>query len=167
MSVSGQVYLSHGLESGPKARKVQALASIAADHGWATRVPDYRGLGLEERVDLLLSELESSCEPTVLVGSSMGAAVSILASEHSSVGGLFLLAPAVFLPGYENVGATIGTGRVSIVHGWNDNVVPVENAFELARRHSASLHLYDDDHRLAASLAAIEGHFQSWLTAWS
>lgn len=164
MSHMGQVYLSHGLESGPKARKVQALATIARARGWDTVIPDYRGLGLEDRVSLLLAKLESRRDPVLLVGSSMGGAVSILATVQKPVAGLFLLAPAVFLPGYDEVGSTVQAQRTCIVHGWNDDVIPAKNAFRLAERHSAALHLYDDDHRLSASLAAIQNLFERWLS---
>lgn len=160
--MAGRVFLSHGLESGPNARKVQALARIARAEGWETALPDYRGLSLDDRVALLLSKMDRVSEPVLLVGSSMGGAVSILASVKKPVAGLFLLAPAVFLPGYDDVGNTVRAQRMSIVHGWNDEVIPADNAFRLAQLHAASLHLYDDDHRLSASLPAIENLFESW-----
>ena len=38
----GHVILSHGLESGPEATKVSALAKVAEQLGWTHERPDYR-----------------------------------------------------------------------------------------------------------------------------
>jgi dipeptidyl aminopeptidase/acylaminoacyl peptidase len=41
---------------------------------------------------------------------------------------------------------------IAIVHGWNDDVVPVDNSIRFARECNASLHILDGDHRLAANI---------------
>jgi len=40
-AVIGHAILSHGLESGPNATKVSALAAAAENLGWSTERPDY------------------------------------------------------------------------------------------------------------------------------
>ena len=42
--MKGTVILSHGLESGPQATKVSALAAVCADLGWDSVRPDYRAI---------------------------------------------------------------------------------------------------------------------------
>ena len=46
---------------------------------------------------------------------------------------------------------------IAIVHGWNDDVVPVENSIRFAKECNASLHILDADHRLTASIDDING----------
>jgi hypothetical protein len=41
---------------------------------------------------------------------------------------------------------------VTIVHGWNDTIVPPENSVRYARQHRSTLHLIDSDHRLTANV---------------
>jgi hypothetical protein len=43
------------------------------------------------------------------------------------------------------------------VHGWNDDVVPVENSIRFAKECNASLHILDADHRLTANIYDING----------
>jgi surfactin synthase thioesterase subunit len=47
------------------------------------------------------------------------------------------------------------TCPVAIVHGWNDDIVPVENSIRWAREHRAALHLLDSDHRLEDQIETI------------
>jgi fermentation-respiration switch protein FrsA (DUF1100 family) len=50
--------------------------------------------------------------------------------------GVFVLAPAFFMPGYEQYTPQPPPGcPVTIVHGWNDTVVPPENSVRYARQH--------------------------------
>ncbi len=43
-NMKGTIVLSHGLESGPDATKVSALAKVAEACGWSSVRPDYRDL---------------------------------------------------------------------------------------------------------------------------
>ena len=43
----------------------------------------------------------------------------------------------------------------SIVHGWHDDVVPVENSIRFAKASSAELHILDGGHRLTDQIDAI------------
>jgi fermentation-respiration switch protein FrsA (DUF1100 family) len=67
--------------------------------------------------------------------------------------GVFVLAPAFFMPGYEQYTPRPPAGcPVTIVHGWNDTIVPPENSIRYAREHRSTLHLIDSDHRLSANV---------------
>ncbi|MFA7443755.1 MAG: hypothetical protein WCZ65_10375, partial [Lysobacteraceae bacterium] len=79
----GHAILSHGLESGPLATKVSALARVAESLGWSTERPDYRDIDASRdvrEVDARLDRLRQRClaapRPLVLAGSSMGAFIS-------------------------------------------------------------------------------------------
>src|SRR5690349_3532831 len=105
--MSGTVILSHGLESGPDATKVTAMAVAAERLGWRTLRPDYRDLdtahglpGAEHRLARLLDAARAVDGPLVLAGSSFGAFISGLASLQVEVRGLFLLALPLQLPGF-------------------------------------------------------------------
>jgi hypothetical protein len=43
-----------------------------------------------------------------------------------------------------------------VVHGWSDDIVPVENSIRWAREHRAALHILDSDHRLQDQLTTID-----------
>ncbi len=63
----------------------------------------------------------------ILVGSNMGGYFSTTAAATLKPKGIFLLAPAIGLPGYAGYPEVPGSTRVSIVHGWQDEVILVEN----------------------------------------
>ncbi|MGN6093349.1 MAG: alpha/beta hydrolase, partial [Luteibacter jiangsuensis] len=101
----GHIILSHGSDSGPDATKVSALAALAESLGWSTVRPDYREHDLhgyagsiDPRLAVLGEAIAASPVPPVLVGSSMGAFVSGLASLDAPVAGLFLLALPTRIP---------------------------------------------------------------------
>jgi len=52
---------------------------------------------------------------------------------------------------------------ICIVHGWSDDIVPVENSIRFARQCSASLHLIDGDHRLTDNIEEIIGYFRKFI----
>lgn len=148
-----QVIFNHGKESGPWGTKIQALATQAKTQGMDTHSLDYQGVDdPDERVDQLLTYIQSLEEPFVLVGSSMGGYVATVAAAQSSCVGLFLMAPAFYLGGRANFDEVTPACHIDIVHGWQDAIVPVENSWRFARRTYAGLHLVDDDHRLINSL---------------
>jgi dipeptidyl aminopeptidase/acylaminoacyl peptidase len=59
------------------------------------------------------------------------------------------------MPGYEQYTPVPAKCPISIVHGWNDDVVPVENTIRFARMYKSELHLLDSDHRLTADIEQI------------
>lgn len=163
-SSRGLVVFSHGKDSGPGATKISALRPLAAEHGWRTLSVDYSSTNdTSERLELLLETLERESGPLVLMGSSLGGLVSVFGAQKLEVSGLFLLAPAVYWPGYEHLDYSCPAPVVEVVHGWRDDVVPVESSIRLAREQGASLHVLDDDHRLIDRLADIELLFVSFL----
>jgi pimeloyl-ACP methyl ester carboxylesterase len=51
-----------------------------------------------------------------------------------------------------------------IVHGWRDDIVPVDHSIRWAREHLATLHVLDSGHRLEDQIAAICLLLRSFLT---
>lgn len=155
---------SHGKHSSPLATKITALRPIAEAQRWTTRAIDYQGVNdAAQRLEMLLAELQTHRGRLVLVGSSLGGLVSVLASQQLNLAALFLLAPAVYWPGFEHLNYACKAELTEIVHGWHDDVVPVDGSIRLAREHSATLHLLDDDHRLLGRLDEIEKIFEQFL----
>ena len=146
------VYFAHGKESGPWGHKIRALADVAARRGVAVESVDYRfTLDPDERVRHLLGLDLPRGEELILAGSSMGGYVAACASRHLAPRGLYLLAPAVDMPGYDG-DTTPGGQLTEVVHGWRDPVIPVERAIAWSRRHRARLHLLDSGHTLQDAL---------------
>lgn len=153
------VVFSHGKESGPMGSKIQRLMAEAERLGLNTISVDYRNCAMaSERVALLndtLKQLDTPPQQIVLVGSSMGSYVSTVVANSQPVAGLFLMAPALWMPAEEYTIQSYQpqTSKVEITHGINDEVVPHENSIRFAMEHKGTiLHLVPDDHRLKASL---------------
>ena len=150
------VVFSHGQESGPWGTKIKSMAANVQKLGCRVESVDYQGIAdPTDRVNKLVAECDGVDEPIVLVGSSMGGHVATAAAARVGAAGLFVLAPAYYMPGYESLTPLAPNIPVAIVHGWNDDVVPVENSIRFAQVCSASLHILDADHRLTASIDAI------------
>ncbi|MGH8184115.1 MAG: alpha/beta family hydrolase [Rhodanobacteraceae bacterium] len=168
----GHVILSHGSDSGPDASKVTALARVAESLGWSTLRPDYReedALGyagaVPPRVARLVAAMQTAPRPLVLAGSSMGAFVSGLASLQAPCDGLFLMALPVGIPGAPpRFDAAYGVPGM-LVHGYRDELCPVDAALAFARGRGMPALLLDDDHRLAAHVAVLERQFEGFLQA--
>ncbi len=142
------VFFAHGKESGPLGGKIMALADVAKSRGYRVETPDYTDLvDPDKRVDRLLS-LCIGHKVDLLVGSSMGGYVSTVASMRIKPLGLFLMAPAFYIPGYEKQEPHSCAAKTTIVHGWNDDLVPVGNSIRFAAGCRADLHIVDSDHRL-------------------
>jgi pimeloyl-ACP methyl ester carboxylesterase len=152
----GTVVFSHGKESGPWGTKITAMAVVARDLGAAVESVDYRGLDdPATRVRKLIGAGAELKEPLVLVGSSMGGHVAAAAASRLGARGLFLLAPAFYMAGYEEYTPQQVACPTAIVHGWHDDIVPVENSIRWAREHQAALHVLNSDHRLEDQIEAI------------
>jgi|SRR5580658_874326 pimeloyl-ACP methyl ester carboxylesterase len=154
--MSCTVVFSHGKESGPWGRKITAMAALARDLGHAVESVDYRGLDdPAARVDKLVATAARIPKPIVLVGSSMGGHVSATAAARLRPRGLFLLAPAFYMAGFESFTPQDVPCPTVVVHGWHDDIVPVENSIRWAREHHAALHVLNSDHRLEDRIEAI------------
>ena len=150
------VVFSHGKESGPWGRKITAMAALARNSGLAVESVDYRGIDdPTERVEKLVAVASRIQRPLVLVGSSMGGHVSAAACPRLRPRGLFLLAPAFYMPGFESYTPQDVPYPTAIVLGWLDDIVPVENSIRWAREHHAALHVLNSDHRLEDRIDAV------------
>jgi len=162
------VILSHGLESGPQATKVSALAEVALALGWNEVRPDYRDIdaprdprAIDARVARALAHTPADGR-VVFAGSSMGAFISGFASIERRCEGLFLLALPTGIPGYPHAFAAADV-PTALVHGWDDELCPVDAAIGFARERRASLHLVRDDHRLSAHVGVCAELFARFL----
>src|SRR5574343_2108533 len=77
----------------------------------------------------------------------MGGYVSAMAASSLAPDGLFLIAAALYFPGYDRE-PPAPPALTRIVHGWGDDVVDPDKAIRYARRHRAALSLIDGDHTL-------------------
>jgi hypothetical protein len=158
------VWFSHGKESGPWGTKIRHLARVAASRGCHVESVDYRGIDdPEARTAKLLDLSPSAVDKLVLVGSSMGGYVACAASETLEPDGLFLMAPAVRLPGFGRPGVGAAGGVREAVHGWRDDVVPPEGVFGFCRDHGVDLHLIDCGHALRERLPDVVRLFEAFL----
>lgn len=168
--MKGHVILSHGSDSGPDGTKVKALAAVATSCGWRASRADYRDLdarGMVACIDPRISRLKHKMRPgerTLLVGSSMGAFTSGLASLDMEIAGLFLIAVPHEIPGYDK---PFDARHVptTIVHGWSDEICPASEAITFARQRRATLLMVPDTHRLADHVEVIAEQFRLFLAA--
>lgn len=160
--------LSHGLESGPDATKVSALAVVAEALGFRSVRPDYRDLDAGRdvaRIDARIARLKQQVPadaPVLLAGSSLGAFISGFASFELNCVGLFLIALPLAIPGYPRrfAAAVVPT---ALVHGWDDELCPVDDAIAFARARGDALSVVHDDHRLSAHVDFVAAQFRDFL----
>ena len=155
---------SHGKESGPWGFKIKRLARLAEARGCEVDSIDYRDCpDPDERVERLLARLRELPGDIILVGSSMGGYVSLVASASVSVAGLFLMAPALCLPGYRHQDYRSQAAHIEIVHGWGDDIVPPQHSIDYARAAGCTLHLIPADHPLNSAIDTVESLFEQFL----
>ena len=150
----GHAILSHGLESGPHATKVSALAAVAERLGWTSERPDYLAVDklgrfgdIDARIAILRERASAVRGPLVLAGSSMGAFISALVSREVPCVGLFLIATPPWIEGYPQ---QLDAAKVptTIVHGWDDELIPAQAIVDWAYSRRDQLVLVNDSHRL-------------------
>ena len=150
------VIFSHGQESGPWGTKIRAMAELVKEMGCHADSIDYQGIAdPSERVTKLINEVQDIDDKLILVGSSMGGHVATAAAEKLGAAALFVLAPAYYMPGFEDLTPPPPGMPFTIVHGWRDDVVPVENSIRYAGECRATLHVIDGDHRLTDNIDEI------------
>jgi len=149
------VCFAHGKESGPWGTKITHLAETAKRHGCAVLSPDYSHTPDPRARVAQLLEMAPRARRLVLVGSSMGGYVSAMACAALEPAALLLLAPALYFPGFDEEPAGI-PALCDVVHGWHDDIVPVERAIRFARTHRAALHVLDSGHTLNDQLPALD-----------
>lgn len=159
------VIFSHGKESGPWGTKIRQLAETAQALGCRVDSLDYRNtMDPDQRVAQLTAYLrDQPPAQTVLVGSSMGGYVTLQAAKNFAAAGVFVLAPAIYMPGYEHTAPQDTIDNLAIIHGWRDDVIPVEHSIRFATTQRCTLHVVDDDHRLIDRLVTIDAWFRHYL----
>jgi len=162
------IVLSHGLDSGPDATKVSAMAKVADEFGLRHVRPDFRDLDasrdvrrIDERIARVVQQVPAGA-PAILAGSSMGAFSSGLASLDVACIGLFLIALPLRIPDYAR---QFDAARVptALVHGWDDELCPVDDAIAFARARGDAITLLRDDHRLSAHVDFVAQQFGLFL----
>ena len=159
------VCFAHGQESGPWGTKIRALAEVARGVGHAVESLDYQGMANPEaRARKLSVWCRAQSEPAILVGSSMGGYVALAAASDVGAAGLFLLAPALSVPGYAAIPVLPPPScPITIVHGWQDDVLPWSGSAHYGELSGARVVLVPDDHRLVADLAGLCRVFRLFL----
>ena len=164
--MSNLVYFAHGKESGPWGDKIQHLAAIAKACGFEVESPDYSFTkNQEERVEMLLA-LNPQADNLILVGSSMGGYVSAVASDQLKPDGLFLMAPAFYVPFYNEQNPKPYASKTIIVHGENDEIIPVSHSKKYADEYDVELHVLNSDHRLKSAITDIGELFKDFLNTF-
>ena len=161
--MKGAVYFNHGKESGPWGDKIMRLAGVARARGFDVESLDYSGMDAETRIARLLTSEAGTVHPLILVGSSMGSYVAAVASASLKPRGLFLLAPAFYLPDFAFQEPVPHADFVTLIHGWNDELIPFENSIHYAGKFKTTLHLVESDHRLSSQLPLIALLFDAFL----
>lgn len=171
----GHCILSHGFESGPDAAKVAALSEVAERLGWSHERPDYTDLDACRHVSPLgdvptrlerlrgLAAAAAARGPLVLGGSSLGAYISARIALEFPVRALFLMAPPLTMGVLPALDAP--AVPVSIIHGWDDELIPAADVVRWAQARRARLLLVDDSHRLSAHVATTADAFSALLSA--
>lgn len=158
------VIFSHGQESGPWGTKIRAMAATVRELGCRADSIDYRGVAdPTERVGKLIDACTGIEDALILVGSSMGGHVATAAAAPAGAAGLFVLAPAYYVEGYEGLTPEPPPLPIEIVHGWHDDVIPVANSLRFAAACSATLHVVDGDHRLTANIDEINYYLRRFI----
>ena len=169
----GHCILSHGFESGPDATKVAALALAAERLGWTHERPDYTGFDARREVSelgdvearqahlLALARQAATRGSLVLAGSSLGAYISARVSLEVPVVALFLMAPPTRMGRLADLDSA--PVPVSIIHGWDDELIPAQAVADWAYRRRARLLLVDDTHRLSDHVDASADAFAALL----
>lgn len=156
------VCFAHGKESGPWGVKISRLAEVARGRGFDIVSPDYRhSVDPHRRLAQLLAEAPRAAV-LVLVGSSMGGYVSAHACRALRPRALYLMAPALYFPGWEEEPEAIPP-LCAVAHGWGDTVVPLAASLRFAERHRAELLVLDSDHGLNDQLPALSLQFDALL----
>jgi alpha/beta superfamily hydrolase len=162
------VFLSHGLESSPSSIKIQAMKTVSEAYpGVVAEAVDHRSsqdpATRLKQMQTAIKRAGADPQRTVLAGSSMGGWVCAQTSAMTPVLGCFLLAPALALISYPRSRPQISATFSQIIHGWNDDVVPVMPVLELAQQQRISALVLNDGHRLENSVQRITQEFERFL----
>ena len=157
-----KVYFSHGKESGPWGTKIKRLAATAREYDCEVDSIDYTDtFDPDLRVERLVNILKAEEEKCILVGSSMGGYVALMASCVVETHAVFLMAPALYMRGYKEEYCS-GHKHLEIVHGWSDDIIPPKNSIRYAREADCTLHMISGDHPLNSSIEVVDSLFRQF-----
>ena len=160
------VVFSHGKDSEPWGRKISLLAGTARAEGYEVDSVDYRGIDEPTaRVARLVEACQGLSGELVLVGSSLGGYVALAAAALLHARGVFLMAPAIYFDGLPPLRPRPLDCPGTIVHGWQDEVVPCDHSVRFGREHALTLHLINADHRMHGQLRLIQQLFEHFIIA--
>lgn len=159
-----KIYFLHGKSRSPKDEKLVLLGEISAKMGFEnvfidnthTKDPNQRAKELFER-------LKNLDDTPILVGASMGGYASVWVSSFLPIKGMFLLAPALYVSGYKKFDIPLKCEHINIVHGFDDDTIPLESSIGFAKRTKALLHAIKDDHSLNNSPEILTDLFSIFL----
>jgi alpha/beta superfamily hydrolase len=156
----------HPLQGGSMENKVvHTIARVATDHDYVAVRPNFRGVGMSEgEYDSGIGETEDMLAiiefvsknypglPWCLAGFSFGSYVQHRVAQRIPTNCVLLVAPAVNL--YDFDAPVPGT---SIIHGDNDEVVPLADAQAWANAHNVPLRvIHGSDHFFHGKLADLK-----------
>lgn len=143
---------------------MQALHAVCVSKGIEDRIPDFSSTDdPHKRAAMFKKLIRSETRHLIFAGSSMGGYVATRTSQDTSVRGLFLIAPALYRPNYPLDDRSPKAGAISIIHGWDDEIVPIDESIRFARKFGATLCAIPGDHFLDDQLTEIQRAFASFL----
>jgi alpha/beta superfamily hydrolase len=158
------LYLCTAGDGNAATPKIEALIEAAVTRGFTVEIPNFADLpDPEQRVRWLLDSDAAEADCLVLAGVGMGGYVATVAAETLPARGLFLIGPALYLPPYDNLDPRPEADLIAVVHGLNDEVVPVANIRRFAAEFGAQAHLLDGNHALDGHLPFIAAVFGKFL----
>jgi alpha/beta superfamily hydrolase len=157
------VYLCAGKDGNASTPTMRALTETAVSKEFQVEIPNFKDVpNPEDRVKWLLNSDAGEVGCLVLAGVSMGGYVATVAAQTLPARGLFLVAPALYLAPYAHLDPRPESDIIEVIHGLNDQVVPVANIRRFAREFGAQTHLLEGDHSLkdhTSFIAAVFGRF--------
>ncbi|MGH8293962.1 MAG: alpha/beta hydrolase [Steroidobacteraceae bacterium] len=165
-AIGRHVVFSHGKDSGPWGRKISSLAEVARSEGYEPHSVDYRGVDdPRQRIARLVEFCKELAGDLVLVGSSLGGYVAVASASLLHARGIFLMAPALYMPGLPELRPGVLDCPATLVHGWRDDVVPFDHSVRFAQAHRAALHLLESGHDLHDQIRVVQYLFEYFLIA--
>lgn len=154
MTVSSRLLFIHGKDGSSQGFKVQYLRRLYAD----LLAPDFPGDFWQRMARL--EQLIGDTSGWTIIGSSMGGLMAaVFACQHpGQVDRLVLLAPALAFIDLEQTPLPPSQAPVVVYHGWQDDVVPMEQTRQTAEQIFPNLefHVVDATHDLNPLMAAID-----------
>ena len=167
--MQGLVILSLG-------KSAKFYAEISKHCGFRVACMDYTGIFTpKQKVQHLVNECKrlkmNEKENVILVGSSIGAYVSLHASSIIRPKGMFLMSPVLKIQDNDinNINDnqhkpfTTEMGNIEIIQGWNDTTVDKVIVMNYCRRHWIPRHLFWDERDLKKSLKVTSVLFERFL----